>query len=167
MSIRDYPLQLRKSGAEKTDPHSKTFICTSSDSTSCQKDFQRRLHPPIVSCRKIAGKSFDLPIFPCLRVMAVKMPSIEAMGEGLNAIYIIFTHRSDFEALDNRMNIYLTPTKAAQLLEDCNSSACGNSFFHTCALSVVGDRTFGDIMSFVRALFCRVASSSSSTVPWY
>lgn len=84
---------------------------------------------------------------------------MEPMGEGSNIVYILFEYRTDFKAVNSRMNVYLPPMKVGRLLEECGGAKCENHHSHTCALSIVGDATFGDVLVYVsaRVLVCTFA----------
>lgn len=74
----------------------------------------------------------------------------EPIGDGDCVFFIAYGFRTDYMAIKDHVKKFLTMPLAAQYLEDAKMGKCARGHYHTCALSIVGNNTFGDVVAVVR-----------------
>ena len=82
----------------------------------------------------------------------MKIEIIE-LRSGHGSVAIGYGSRTDFEAVEEDVEDFFTAALSAQHLADRHMGDCANGHKHTCAVSIVNDETFGDIIVIVSLLF--------------
>ncbi len=72
-----------------------------------------------------------------------------AIGDDPRKTYILFRYKTDYDTIQSKLHIILTDAEVDQILENNRLSVCEKGHAHTCALSLIDQCRFGDILMVV------------------